>query len=182
MRSARPAATIKAIVPQRRFVPAPVPFDALEAPPVSMTRQRRLGAGARHALARVRGARLDAALASGADPARSPLLAARAAQLTSPRARARLAESLERVIARAQATPGPRRVAPQRSAVLAERDRLEDLAHALRGPRPVYAQGMAMLWRLLTDGTGPLFARRPEEALPALVEAVHTALRGGDAR
>jgi hypothetical protein len=34
------------------------------------------------------------------------------------------------------------------------------LAALLRGPRPLYAPGIAMLGRLLADGTGPAYLGR----------------------
>lgn len=170
------------IVSYRRLAPASPPLDALaEDDRARRSRARRWGETGSSALARLRGGSLDRALAAGADPARSRALAARAAQLTSPNARLRLAESLEQLLRRAREPSRPGRVTPQRRTVLAEQSDLQELADRLRGPELVYAQGVAMLRLLLTDGAGPVFARRPEGSLHALACAAHAAMRGNGA-
>ncbi len=107
--------------------------------------------------ARVRSHELDSALIEGADPAESAALAARAAQLTQSSARAAVADGLERWV---EASDQLRRwaVIPNRSAIKANRAELWDLAAALRAPVPVYARGVAMLRRLLSNGAGAAYA------------------------
>ena len=53
---------------------------------------------------------------------------------------------------------------------------------SLGSAEPVYAQGMAMLRRLLSDGASPLFAPRYPGALSDELERIITALRGRQAR
>lgn len=125
--------------------------------------------------ARVHSQSLDRALIAGADPSGSPQLAARAAQLTSPRTRSLIAEGLERLLRAAQ---GPQKrwwAASRRGQLLANASRLHELASVLDGDAPLYARGIAMLNQLLTDGTGPAYlgdsqslARRLDEARAAL--------------
>jgi hypothetical protein len=91
-------------------------------------------------LARTRARALDRALAAGTGADGSSLLALRAARLTSPRARARVADHLDRLLAAAEAPPSRRRVQPRRTAVLAEAAQLRDTAALLRRPAPVYAR------------------------------------------
>jgi hypothetical protein len=115
--------------------------------------------------ARLLGARLDRALIVGADPASSPRLAARAAWLTTRATRARLADGLELLLARAQQPPSRRALAPRHASVLANAELVRELAGTLRGPAPLYAGGVAMIRGLLTDGTGPVYASRDGAAL-----------------
>jgi hypothetical protein len=115
--------------------------------------------------ARVMGARLDRALIAGADPCASPRLAARAALLTSRATRSELAHDLEVVLASAQKPPSRNRAVPLHSSVLANAALLRELAGILRGPAPLYAGGIARVHRLLTDGTGPMYAGRDGAAL-----------------
>lgn len=115
--------------------------------------------------ARVFARRLDRALIEGADPVRSPRLAARAARLTSPSTRGDLADGLDRLIATAQLPPPRRRSLPRHSSVLANSSLLRDLAAMLRGSGPLYVSGIAMLCTLLTDGTGPVYRASDGRAL-----------------
>jgi hypothetical protein len=115
--------------------------------------------------ARVLGGRLDRALIAGADPASSPRLAARAARLTTRSTRAELAEGLELLLARAQHPPSSRALAPRHASILANAELMRELASTLRGPAPLYARGVAMIHRLLTDGTGPVYTARDGAAL-----------------
>jgi hypothetical protein len=125
--------------------------------------------------------RLDSALAAGADPAGSPLLAYRAATLVSRANRNRLARAVRS--SREAAARGPQAlsaaVAVDATAVAAAATNLEELERLLRSPQPVYCPGMARGWRLLTDGCGPLYAPRTPLALATEVETVLGALRGG---
>ncbi len=122
-------------------------------------------------IARLRWAALDRALIDGADPSTSAPLAARAARLTSPAYRAGLAEGLERMVRRAH---GPQRRwwdLGQRETVLANSSELHALAALLRDAGPVHARGVAMLVRVLSDGTGPAYGRAPEALRSALRDA-----------
>jgi hypothetical protein len=115
--------------------------------------------------ARLFATRLDGALIAGADPASSPRLSARAAVLTRPATRAELADGLDRVVASAQQPPSTHRVMPRHSTVLANAPLLREMAHDLRGPEPLYAHGIAMVRRLLTDGTSPMYTSRDGTSL-----------------
>ncbi len=127
--------------------------------------------------ARLRARVLDQRLATGADPRTSPWLAARAAQLTTPRSRARIAAGLERL---AIGHEGPLRhfaVLPASAAITPNRERLLDLAAYLRSPRPAYAGGIARARLVLTDGTGPAYAARHGEALTRTLQLIDAQLR-----
>jgi hypothetical protein len=124
--------------------------------------ERRLGVRLR---ARARRLGLDRALASGADPSASPLLAARAAQLVDPGTQQRIAASLEQLAStmhmprrRARTLPSPGAVRPNHGALI-------DLARTLRRGGVFYAQGIAMLELLLRDGTGPAYTDPSGEGL-----------------
>jgi hypothetical protein len=107
--------------------------------------------------ARLRGQALDRALMRGADLGVSSQLAARAAQLTANPARERLADGLERLLRTARDPSSGRLVRPSGRAVVANAPELRELTSLLRGPTPLYAQGVAMLCELVTDGTGPVY-------------------------
>ena len=131
--------------------------------------------------------RLDGALAEGADPCGSFALAHRAARLTSDRSRIRLAEEVDRVITAAtRPTVGFSSAVPlDVREVAAAAPRLIEIRELLRSRFPVYANGVAMLKRLLRDGGGPLYspplyspARRG--ALNDKLELIIAALEGRD--
>jgi hypothetical protein len=128
-------------------------------------------------LARTRGPWLDDALRAGADPSESTLLAARAAALGSRRARRALSRALERVVRSAQLPPSRVHVNPCREAVLANTSALDDLAERLGDKAPVYAQGVARLGALLTDGSGPVYWG-DADALAEQLELVAAELAG----
>lgn len=128
--------------------------------------------------ARLRSRTLDRALIAGADPAATPQLAARAAKLTAKSTRAGTADGLER-LARTPSEPHTRpRVLPFRNAIQANASDLYALAALLRGPRPVYAQGVAMLRRLVTDGTGPAYTDRDGGTLAHRLDDARVAIGG----
>jgi hypothetical protein len=105
---------------------------------------------------------LDRELIAGADPASSPPLAARTAILASTRKRTHLAEGVDRLLRVAQ---GPQRrwwAVSRHGPVLANAAELRDLARVLRSDTPLYAQGIAIVHDLLTDGTGPAFCGSAE--------------------
>lgn len=109
------------------------------------------------ARARARHAELDRAIAAGADLAASPLLAARAAQLTCPHMRRQLAAGLERAAATGDGSRPRFRVVPRRAAARHNRDALIELATILRAGTPAYARGIALVERVLADGAGPAY-------------------------
>jgi hypothetical protein len=130
------------------------------------------------AAARLFGGKLDRALIDGADPACSPRLAARAAMLTASSTRTELADGLDLIVASAQRPPSRMRMLPLHSSVLANASLLRELAMTLRGPSPLYARGIAMINRLLTDGTGPIYSSSDGTALERELRKVRTAVCG----
>jgi hypothetical protein len=107
--------------------------------------------------ARVRGHALDRALISGADPAATPQLAARAVRLTSASMRREVARGLDRLARDENETRGRWQVLPSRRAAAVNAPELHALATRLRAPGPLYARGIAMLTRLLIEGVGPAY-------------------------
>jgi hypothetical protein len=128
--------------------------------------------------ARLRRLELDHALAEGADPSSSPLLAARAAQLVAPGARHRLAAALERFVLTADAPPTRVRVRPRRPAMDANRFRMLELAGTLRAGGLLYARGIAILELVLIDGTGPAYTDARGEGLARQLELAGASLGG----
>jgi hypothetical protein len=131
--------------------------------------------------ARVRALRLDQELADGVAPWHSCVHAARALQVTSDRARNRLAQSLERLIGEAEAgsghdTPLSARVGPCHQQIVLARDEMLLLVDRLRTPAPIDAGAAVRLRRLLHDGAGPFY--KPcgplalRESLDSLVDAL----------
>lgn len=119
---------------------------------------------------------LDRALTYGADPAASPLIAARTAQLGSRSSRARIADGLERLAQSADNPRGRVRILPSRDAVLGNRSELLELAAMLRRDRPLYARGVAMLNVILTDATGPAYTDRSGAALTHQLQIARASL------
>lgn len=120
---------------------------------------------------------LDRRLIAGADPTGSPLLAARACRLTSPANRANLADSVGRLLQRGTHPYHRAAVVPYRPAIERNADELRGFASSLNSGVPLYAQGIAMLGRLLADGAGPLYVGPPEMLARRLGE-VQIALNG----
>jgi hypothetical protein len=111
------------------------------------------------ARARLRRSSLDRALARGEDPCESSALAHRAARLTSERSRQRLAAWIEEILARVSR---PARspsvvVEPDRDEVWTAAAQLARVRELLRSDTPVYARGVAMLERVLSDGGSALY-------------------------
>jgi hypothetical protein len=129
-------------------------------------------------LARGRRLGLDRALAEGADPTASPLLAARAAQLVQPANRRRLASALEHLALAGDGQPARFRVMPQRRALEANRSRLLDLAATLRKGGLLYARGIAILELVLIDGTGPTYTDPRGEGLARQLELAGASMGG----
>jgi hypothetical protein len=123
---------------------------------------------------------LDDALADGASPLWTPELALRARQLVSRGSRQQLATSLERLVKEAQRSVSPRAVAvplPRREISEAQTS-IFSIATRLRDERPVYARGMALLSRLLSDGSGPMYNSHAGGSLGHAVGAIAAALDG----
>jgi hypothetical protein len=113
----------------------------------------------------------DRQLAAGADPARSPMLAARACRLASDENRASLAAALERLMINAEVPANHWSVAPHRRAIMFTAADLTDLAALLRDRGPLYVRGLAMLGRVVSDGTGPAYVGGPDALSRQLREA-----------
>jgi hypothetical protein len=126
---------------------------------------------------------LDAALACGEDPCRSPALAYRSARLTSERGRQRLAAALDRVndAATRPALGWSTAVPPCREEVVAAGALLVQATELLRSRTPVYSQGAARLEKLLRDGGGPLYRPAWRGALRHELEIAIAALEGREA-
>jgi hypothetical protein len=132
----------------------------------------------RHRLwARWHGQRLDRALAEGADPRTSPLLAARAAALRTHRQREALASAIYHVLKDARCDPSAFsvRVPVARHEVELNRPELLGLAAELRQASTVSARGVAAIRLLVTDGNdSPLYRPAARSSLSAaLLRARH---------
>ncbi|WP_231992064.1 hypothetical protein [Mycobacterium sp. ACS4331] len=104
--------------------------------------------------------RFDETLAFGCTVAPGTALSLHAARLTSDRERCVVVRTLRRVSVQArQSRPvQSATVAVHRANVIAAEDAIDAVVQRLRSPLPVSAMGMARLRRLLTDGTGPMYA------------------------
>jgi hypothetical protein len=121
---------------------------------------------------------LDRSLAAGADPAASPELSWRARQLASRRYRCGLAASIRNLLAAAE-EPARRysaAVAVQRREILAERERLLELAADLESPDELEPRGVALVERLLTDGSSPVYLSSPDGSLREALGQARAAL------
>src|SRR5919108_3777895 len=123
---------------------------------------------------------LDEALAAGASPVWTPELALRARQLVSRSSRQQLATSLEGLVKEATRSVPPRAVAVRlpRREILEAQTSLFSIASCLRDERPVYARGMALLSRLLSDGSSPAYNPHAGGSLRHAVGAIAAALDG----
>jgi hypothetical protein len=111
--------------------------------------------------------RLDALIAEGADVDSSEDLALRARQLTSPRERRRLAESLDEALSIAEGYARRVSSAPPlaRRDIRACRAALLQLSRALRQDDVVRPAGVVRTRELLTNGNGPFYLEAPHDAL-----------------
>lgn len=119
----------------------------------------------------LRSRRLDQALASHISPDSSAALSLRARALIGTTARAALAGSVRRLIKEAEHPTRPLtfRVPICRAKILRSRETLEALADRLVSADPVDACGVARVRLLLSDGSGPIYARPAADDLqPAL--------------
>ncbi len=128
--------------------------------------------------ARVRAARLDAALAQGVAPESSAALELRAQALIGPVAR-KLGMRLRQILLSAQSDGGASGTAiPICGALVREaQPELSLLVGRLLGGGPVDARGVATVGALLCDGGGPLYGRFRDAgelraALTAALEAL----------
>jgi hypothetical protein len=114
--------------------------------------------------------RLDAELAAGANPLRSPALALRARQLRDPITRQRLATAIERVVKLArQPLRRSAIVAPCRLDSATQRGLLR-IAIRLRRSPEIGERAMAVVSALVADGAGPLYNPAANHLLPDRVE------------
>lgn len=124
-------------------------------------------------------AALTRQLAAGADPSSSPELSLRAEQLTSDKERKVLARSLRRTITEAR-QPSLTRVQGtllRRRAVLEALEPLDIVIKRLVSPEPVAPEGMAIVERMITDGTwSPLYTAVAPGALRRLLVLANAAL------
>ena|SRR5438093_6611351 len=120
-----------------------------------------------------RRAAADAWLIWGARPQpASPLLAVRAAELTSAKTRRQLAALARRIVAE-QSDPRCRAYAVNRPAIRRHLELFVALAERLESAESVNVQGMARAASLLNDGGGPLYDQgKAEELGPTLARAV----------
>jgi hypothetical protein len=128
--------------------------------------------------ARWAAARLDRELADGTSPETSASLAARAMELTSMKFRLDLATSVQRIL-RAAGEPhaaSPARIPVARARISQSAAPLTQLAGYLAAPGPLPVQGVAMVSRLLADGTGPLYREACADDLGDIVDKVTLAL------
>ncbi len=129
-------------------------------------------------VARRRHLALDRAIAGGADPTRSALLAARSAQLASMPMRRRVAAGLERVAQSAGDRCSRFRTLPAAEAVRQNRGELMELARLLREDGPAYTRGIALLERVVADGAGPTYTDGHGELLAARLREARERLTG----
>jgi hypothetical protein len=143
-------------------------------------------------LAHCLAARLDRDLADGIRPESSAQLAARAMRLTSMTFRRELAANIRRILitvgrqpvvvaprqptTRPHGLTGPPHVPVYRPRISEFTPRLAGLADHLAVPGPVSAQGVAMVTRLLADGTGPVYRKASAGDLGAIIERASEAL------
>jgi hypothetical protein len=137
------------------------------------------GAGVRDRLAmRLRAAKLDRELAAGISPDASVRLSLRARILGRTATRLALARRLREVIAEAEQGRALRstRMPVCRRKVLLARYELEQLALRLTAPGVAGVEGIALALRLLTEGSGPLYARPRADDLVVAAAAARRAL------
>jgi hypothetical protein len=112
------------------------------------------------------GCRYDAELADGISPMKSIYHAARAGRITTPRARRKVAQALQRVVERTERRPYPHRldsrVPVESSAVRACKDEVLSLADTLATIERPYARGVAIARQLVFDGRSPLYLQAPD--------------------
>lgn len=133
-------------------------------------------------LAHLRACELDQALADQAPC--TELERRRARQLTSARARRRLADGLARALSRSLKV-GPvltAAIRPDASEVRDAQVVIGALDRRLRSGEPIHPAGAAILMVLLTDGTSPLYRRGEPGALGSRLRAAAAALEPASAQ
>jgi hypothetical protein len=130
----------------------------------------------------VHASKLDRELAAGVASWASPRHAARSLQLTGARQRRSLAGTIERLAVEARRPPlvgnaATLLIRPARRAIIACEPQLNELSAILRSAVPVTAGGVASLKRLLTDGTGPLYAPDAANDLSAVLGGIRGRLQ-----
>jgi hypothetical protein len=133
--------------------------------------------------ARLRAGSLDRQLASGTAPWQTPVLAARALQLTSQRKRRNIARSLDRLAEVSEQPASPRfsAVVPvSRSQVRGSRPAIRSIAQRLRDGAPIDARGVARVIELMSDGSGPFFVAGTPQTLSAALDDVSRRLGVND--
>jgi len=119
------------------------------------------GSAALHARVAMKRDALTRELAAGAPPELSPELGLRASQLVSPRARRQVARTWRGTLKEAHQPPLARAYFSiiRRRAVINAEEAINALIARLTSGRPVAPEGMARLYRLMTDGMeSPLYA------------------------
>jgi hypothetical protein len=125
----------------------------------------------------VRRGMLDRLLAAGADPSWDLELALRTAQVTAPRKRRALAQSLVRAVRDVHGPPRWSCAAPlDREAVRAAAPALQALAADLTQEGTPAPQGIALARQLLQEPGSPLYAPGDEDALLEGVRVAREAL------
>jgi hypothetical protein len=122
---------------------------------------------------------LDRRIAAGEDVYADADLGRRAAQLTEPGTRHRIAATIDRVIDEAAEPPAPfsSKVPLARAAIITCAPRLCEIAGRLDGDQEVAARGVAQAAMLVREGDSPLFTPRISDvALNRRLTAVAAAL------
>ena len=147
------------------------PVPEFRSTPTHATRVRR------SYTARWRGSRLDQELARGADPATSPELERRAAELRSPEERARIANRIVTFVGDARRRMGAFRIETRirQDAVHYSADDLAELVLRLRDRGPISVRGAAMAALLVDSRQSPL-RRGTGDGLRYAVRAARVAL------
>lgn len=127
---------------------------------------------------------LDRQLAEGRNPETDPALGLRARELTGRRTRDTLARALFGVVGRAEQPPRLSAAVPLNNGAIVEaRAFLIQLANRLEDPAPVSPRGMAMAWRLITDGASSLHSagiNESQSSFPALENELRAILSALD--
>jgi hypothetical protein len=126
----------------------------------------------------LRSRRLDRALASYVSPDSSAALSLRARALIGATSRAGLAGSVRRLINEAEHPMSPLtfHVPICRAKILRSSETLDALADRLASTEPVDACGVARVRLLLTDGSGPIYARPTANDLEPALQRILVAL------
>ena len=103
---------------------------------------------------------LDRRIAAGEDPYGDADLGRRAAQLTEPDTRRRIAATIDRLIDDAAGPPAPfsSKVPLARTAIVVCAPRLCEIAGRLDGDQEVSARGVAQAAMLVREGDSPLYS------------------------